>query len=58
MLIILKQSVSFHMVSRIYLGLSVFIVCLVVDVFNATLTQCGAGSLIVGCSAGPLVQGH
>lgn len=52
-LIILKHLVSFHIVSRIYLALTVVIVHLVVDVFCETWSKCGAGSLIVGCSAGP-----
>lgn len=58
MLTILKHLISFHMVSRICLGLTVVIVHLVVDVFYAILSKCGAGSLIVRCSAGPLMQDH
>lgn len=58
MFIILKHLVSFPVVSRIYLGLTVVIVHLVVDDFCAPLNTCGTGSLVVGYSAAPLMQDH
>lgn len=57
-LIMLRYFVSFPVVSRIYLGLTVVIVHLVADVFYTPLNTCGTGSLVVGCSAVPLMQDH
>lgn len=46
------------MVCRIYLGLAVVFVPLVVDVIYTTWGRRGAGSLTVPCSAAPVMQDH